>query len=61
MNLLICGLFDEEVHLVTFKRSNMKNSLMSLSDKILFRKKRVIESINDQLKNICSIKHSKYR
>jgi len=31
----------------------MKNSLMSVRDKILLRKRSVIETINDELKNIC--------
>jgi len=30
----------------------MKNSLMSMSDKILLRKRSVIETVNDELKNI---------
>lgn len=54
-------LFDEGVHLVTGIRSNMKNSLMSFRDKILLRKRSVIESINDELKNICQIEHSRHR
>jgi len=33
-------------------RNNMKNSLMSMSDKILLRKRSVIETVNDELKNI---------
>jgi len=36
---------------------NMKNRLMSLYDKIMLRKRSVIETINDQLKNICEIEH----
>ena len=39
----------------------MKNGLMSLYDKILLRKRSVIETINDQLKNICEIEHSRHR
>ncbi len=53
--------FDEGVHLVTGIRSYMKNSLMSFCDKILLRKRSVIESINDELKNICQIEHSRHR
>jgi hypothetical protein len=34
---------------------------MSFRDKILLRKRSVIESINDELKNICQIEHSRHR
>ncbi len=39
----------------------MKNILMEMKDKILLRKRSVIETINDELKNICSIEHSRHR
>ena len=39
----------------------MKNSLMNLYDKILLRKWAVIETVNDELKNICLIEHTRYR
>src|SRR5699024_6929620 len=54
-------LFDDGLHLVTGIRSNMKNVLMTLRDKILLRKRSVIETINDQLKNICDAEHSRHR
>jgi len=54
-------LFDHGVHLITGIRNNMKNRLMSLYDKIMLRKRSVIETINDQLKNICEIEHSRHR
>jgi len=54
-------LFNNGVHLVTGIRSNMKNRLMSLYDKIMLRKRSVIETINDQLKNICEVEHSRHR
>jgi hypothetical protein len=54
-------LFENGLHLVTGLRSNMKNVLMSLRDKILLRKRSVIETINDQLKNICDAEHSRHR
>ena len=34
---------------------------MELSDKILLRKRSVIESVNGFLKNICQIEYSRYR
>ena len=34
---------------------------MEMKDKILLRKRSVIETINDQLKNICQVEHSRHR
>ncbi|EKR63270.1 transposase DDE domain protein [Leptospira weilii str. 2006001853] len=34
---------------------------MSLIDKILLRKRAIIESVNDELKNICQIQHTRHR
>jgi len=39
----------------------MKNRLLPLLDKLLLRKHGLIEAINDQLKNICQIEHSRHR
>lgn len=39
----------------------MKNRLLKLIDKILLCKRALIESVNDQLKNICQIEHSRPR
>jgi len=39
----------------------MKNVLMTMRDKILLRKRSVIETINDQLKNIAQAEHSRHR
>jgi hypothetical protein len=39
----------------------MKNVFMEMKDKILLRKRSVIETINDELKNICSIEHLRHR
>jgi Transposase DDE domain len=36
----------------------LKNGLIKLIDKTLLRKHAIIESVNDQLKNICQIEHS---
>ncbi len=54
-------LFDQGLHLVTGIRNNMKNVLMTMRDKILLRKRSVIETINDQLKNIAQAEHSRHR
>lgn len=39
----------------------MKNRLIKLIDKILLRKRAVIESVNDHLKNLYQIEHSRHR
>ena len=54
-------LFIDGVHLITKIRKNMKNSLMHISDKINLRKRAVIESVNDELKNICHVEHTRHR
>lgn len=54
-------LFMDGLHLITSIRNNMKNTLMELKDKILLRKRSVIETVNDELKNICQIEHSRHR
>jgi hypothetical protein len=54
-------LFTDGIHLITGIRNNMKNSLMSMADKIMLRKRSVIETVNDELKNICQLEHSRHR
>lgn len=54
-------LFSNGIQLITHIKNNMKNSLMSVSDKILLRKRSLIETVNDELKNICQIEHSRHR
>ena len=54
-------LFVDDIHLVTKIKKNMKNSLMNLHDKILLRKRSVIETVNDELKNVCNIEHTRHR
>jgi Transposase DDE domain len=54
-------LFEQGLQLITRLRKNMKNHLMLLSDKVLLRKRAIIEWIIDQLKNISQIEHSRHR
>jgi hypothetical protein len=54
-------LFVDGIQLITGLKRNMKNCLMSINDKILLRKRSIIETINDELKNICQIEHSRHR
>ncbi len=55
------SLFERGLELITKRRKNMNNVLMPLLDKILLRKRPIIETVNDQLKNICQIEHSRHR
>lgn len=54
-------LFVDGIHLVTKLRNNMKGGEIPLQDKINLRKRAVIESVNDELKNICQIEHTRHR
>jgi hypothetical protein len=54
-------LFVDGVQMITQVKNNMKNCLMTMSDKILLRKRSVIETVNDELKNICQVEHSRHR
>lgn len=55
------ALYDDGVQLITRLKSRMRNRLMPLLDKIMLRKRAVIESVMDQLKNISQIEHSRHR
>ena len=54
-------LYLQGLQLITKIKKNMKNKLMSVADKILLRKRAIIESVNDQLKNISQIEHTRHR
>lgn len=47
--------------LITKLRRNMKNRFVEMEDKLLLRKRAIIETINDQLKNISNIEHTRHR
>ncbi|PHM05880.1 IS982 family transposase [Nostoc sp. 'Peltigera malacea cyanobiont' DB3992] len=49
------------IQLITKLKRNMKNRFMSLSDRLLLRKRSIIETIIDQFKNISQIEHSRHR
>jgi len=54
-------LWNDGVELIYKRRKNMKSMNLSDTDKILLRKKAIIETVNDELKNICSIQHTRHR
>ncbi len=49
------------LHLITKLRANMKNRLLPVADKLLLRKRAIVETIIDQLKNISQIEHTRHR
>ena len=54
-------LFVNGIQLITKLKSNMKGALMSVSDRLLLRKRAIIETVNDELKNIAQVEHSRHR
>ena len=54
-------LYERGIELIKRPKKNMKPKLMRLIDKILLRKRSLIETVNDQLKNILQIEHSRHR
>jgi len=42
-------------------RKDMRNKLLPIMDKLLLRKRSLIETLNDQLKTISQIEHSRHR
>ena len=54
-------LWNDGVELIYKRRKNMKSMNLSDTDKILLRKRALIETVNDELKNICSIQHTRHR
>ena len=54
------NLFLNGIQLVSKVKNNMKNSLMSIADKILLRKRALIETVYDELNNIAQIEYSRH-
>jgi len=51
----------DDVELITTIKKNMKPRVMAAFDALLLRKRSIIETINDQLKNIFQLEHSRHR
>jgi hypothetical protein len=49
------------VQLITKLKRKMKNKLLPLWDKLLLRKRTLIESVGEQLKHVCQIGHTRHR
>ena len=54
-------LFVDGIQLITNLKNNTKGALMSVSDRLLLRKRAIIETVNDELKNIAQVEHSRHR
>jgi len=54
-------LWGNGIQLITAVRKNMKSKALSNEEKILLRKRSVIETVNDELKNICQVEHTRHR
>ena len=54
-------LWNDGISLIYKRRRNMKKQNLSDEDRLLLRKRSLIESVNDELKNICSIEHTRHR
>jgi hypothetical protein len=57
----ISSLKDFGIEFFAKPKRNMKNRLMRLYDKLLSRKRSIVETIIDHLKNISQIEHSRHR
>ncbi len=60
-NELFKTLWRRGLHLITGIRRNMKNHLMPLADKIMLRKRFLIETVLDTLKSEMGLEHSRHR
>lgn len=54
-------LWGNGIQLITTVRKNMKSKALSNEEKLLLRKRSVIETVNDELKNICQVEHTRHR
>ena len=54
-------LWQRGLHLITGIRRNMKNYLLPLLDKILLRKRFIIETLFDKLKSGMGLEHTRHR
>lgn len=54
-------LYAKGIHLVTKIRNNMKNKLMNIADKLMLKKRGLIESVGAVLKEDLNVEHSRYR
>lgn len=51
----------DDIELITSLKKNMKPRVLAAFDKLLLRQRSIIETVNDQLKNIFDLEHSRHR
>ncbi|WP_161887865.1 IS982 family transposase [Pontibacter russatus] len=61
LSSLLGELLEKGLHLVAKIRKNMKNMLLTLSDKLNLMKRGGIEAVNDILMSVCDIDHTRHR
>jgi transposase len=54
-------LADQDVHLITKVRKNMKPIELTPFDQAILRQRSLIETVFDELKNLCQIEHTRHR
>lgn len=54
-------IFTDGIQLITKLKNNMKGGLRPIYDRLLLRKRTIIKTLNDELKNIAQIEHSRHR
>ncbi len=55
------ALLQNGLKLITTIRSNMKNKLLELKEKLLLKKRGMVEAVIEILKSLCDIEHSRHR
>ncbi len=54
-------LMKNDIHFLQKIKKNMKNKLFSLMNKLMLKKRAIIESVNHLLKSSCQIEHHHHR
>jgi len=54
-------LFADGIWLFTRVKENRKGHSIGIRDSILLRKRAIIETINDELKKLCQVEHTRHR
>ncbi len=54
-------LFEHNLKIITPYKKNMKNKFIELWEKLMLRKRSLIETVNDQLQNVSQVVHSRHR
>jgi hypothetical protein len=54
-------LFDDGIQLINAVKRNMKQKALSNEEKLLLRKRSVIKTVKDELKNIYQVEHTSHR